>query len=59
MIQFYLDGNLYDNPHNWENLTDRLFYSEDIAGYVNELSGSVDFFGGAYTYLRGFYKWNM
>jgi len=52
MIRFYLDGTLYDNPNKWETLTDRLYYSEDVSGYVNELNGGVDFYGGAYQYLR-------
>lgn len=52
MIQIYLDGTLYENPNGWENLQDRVFYSEDISGYVNELAGNLIFYGGAYAYLR-------
>ncbi len=52
MIQFYLDGSLYENPHNWEELSDRIYYSDEVSGYVNELDGGVTFFGGAYAYLR-------
>lgn len=52
-MKFYLDGTLYDNPNGWESLTERIFYEEGISGYLTELSGSVSFYGGAYTYLLG------
>lgn len=52
MIQFYLDGTLYDNPNGWETLVDRIYYSEDVSGYLRELNGSLTFYGAAYEYLR-------
>lgn len=52
MIQFYLDGTLYESPNNYETLTDRIYYSKDVSGYIRELNGSIDFYGGAYVYLR-------
>lgn len=50
-MKIYLDGTLYDNPHLWENLQERLYFSDVIGGYHLELNGSVDFYGGAYEYL--------
>lgn len=51
-MKFYLDGTLYENPINWETLQERLYLSEVIGGYATEITGSVDWYGGAFTYLR-------
>lgn len=52
MIQFYLDGKLFENPHKWQELSDRFYYSDEVSGYIKELDGNVDFYGSAYQYLR-------
>jgi hypothetical protein len=50
-MKFYLDNTLYDNPHGWETLNERLYYADGINGYLTEINGTILFFGGAYTYL--------
>lgn len=51
-MKFYIDGQLYDNPKGWEALSERLYYAEGIEGYLTEITGTLDFYGGAFTYLR-------
>lgn len=55
-MKIYLDGTEYENPNMWETLQERLYFSDVIGGYLLELSGSVDFYGGAYTYLYSLFN---
>lgn len=55
-MKIYLDGTEYDNPNLWETLQERLYFSDVIGGYLLELSGSVDFYGAAYTYLYNLFN---
>ena len=56
MIQFYLDNTLFDNPNNWEELTESISYSSEVSGYIIEIKGGVNFYGGAYAYLRSVFE---
>jgi hypothetical protein len=54
-MKFYLDGTEYENPHMWETLQERFYLSDVIGGYLLEVTGSVEWGGGAYQYLRGLF----
>lgn len=54
-MKFYLDGTEYENPHMWETLQERFYLSDVIGGYLLEITGSVEWGGGAYQYLRGLF----
>lgn len=46
-MRFYLDGIEYENPHLWETLQERFYFSDVIGGYLLEVTGSVEWNGGA------------
>lgn len=52
MLRVKLDGNVYEEPIGIDELSDRLFYNEELAMYLDQLDGDVGFIGDAYTYLR-------
>jgi len=54
-MRFYLDGAEYENPHLWETLQERFYFSDVIGGYLLEVTGSVEWNGGAYAYLRSLF----
>lgn len=54
-MRFYLDGTEYENPHLWETLQERFYFSDVIGGYLLEVTGSVEWNGGAYAYLRSLF----
>lgn len=53
MIQFELGGNLYEDPQNWQEVSERVYFSPDVLGYLYEVNGTLLFSGSAYQYLRG------
>lgn len=53
MIQFEIDGNSYSDPENWQDVSERVYFSPDVLGYLYEVNGTLLFSGDAYNYLRG------
>jgi len=54
-MKFYLDGTEYENPYLWETLKERVYFTDVVGGYLTEISGTVEWFGGAFSYLRGLF----
>jgi hypothetical protein len=59
MLSVYLDGQLFDEPIGLDALQDRIFYNDELAMYLNQLDGDVQFIGDGYNYLRGIFKDNI
>lgn len=53
MFEFYIDGQLFNDPIDLNALNDRLFYNEELAIYLDQLDGDVELIGDSYNYLRG------
>ena len=41
-MKFYLDGKLYENPIGWNSISERIYYSPEITGYLKEIDGKLD-----------------
>ena len=55
MIQFEIDGNSFADPENWQDISERVYFSPDVLGYLYEVNGKLGFGSGAYAYLRGLF----
>lgn len=51
MIQFYLDGTLYDNPDGWDELRSKIKRDDNLNAVLIFQEASVEFIGDAYIYL--------
>ena len=51
MVKFYLDGNLYENPIGWEDITTKIVRNLDINALLVYQDLSLEFTGDAYAYL--------
>lgn len=52
MLNVTLDGNLVEEPIGLQDVSERIYYNEELAMYLNKLEGNVTFVGGGYEYLR-------
>lgn len=55
MIQFEINGNTFKDPNNWQELSERSYYSPEVFGYLYEINGTLSFYGDAFDYLRNLY----
>lgn len=55
MIQFEINGNTFADPQNWQDVTERSYFSPEVLGYLYEVNGTLIFYGEAYNYLRSVY----
>ena len=54
MLNIIVNGNVVNQePDGVKDLTERIYYSAELGGYLTEVSGSVAFYGNEYDYLRG------
>ena len=51
MVKFYLDGNLYENPIGWEDISTKIVRNTDINALLVYQDLSLEFTGEAYQYL--------
>ena len=51
-MKFYLDGKLYENPIGWNSISERIYYSPEITGYLKEIDGKLDWYGSAFNYFK-------
>lgn len=52
MPNFILDGQLVDDPKDIQEVSQRLYWSTALEGYIEEFTGTVFFYGDAYQYMR-------
>jgi hypothetical protein len=52
MLSILLDGNLVEEPIGLTEISERIYYNEELAMYLNKLEGEIVFVGGGYDYLR-------
>ena len=57
MLRINLDGNDFgDNINGLPELEERIFRSDELKGFLTEITGSVEVHGDAYDYVRNAYK---
>lgn len=53
MLDISINGNVVSQePDGVKDLTERLYYSTELGGYLTEVTGTVVFYGDEYEYLR-------
>ena len=55
MIQFEIDGNTFESPDNWQDVSERVYFAPEVLGYLYEVNGVLKFTGGAYQYMRNLF----
>lgn len=58
MPNFILDGQQVDEPRGIRDVNQRVYWSDALAGYIQEFQGSVFFYGSAYQYIRSAFASN-
>jgi hypothetical protein len=57
MLRINLDGQFYEGEVNGlAELEERIFRSDELKGFLTEITGSVEVFGAAYDYVRTAFK---
>ena len=59
LIEVYLDGNLVNEPIGINEVSEHLYYSEELSSYILEVDGNVTFTGDEYEYIRGIFNSNV
>ena len=59
MLETYLDGNLVNEPIGLDEVSEHLYYSEELSAYLLEVDGTVTFTGDEYTYIRNIFDTNV
>ena len=59
MLETYLDGNLVNEPIGLDEVSEHLYYSEDLSAYILEVDGNVTFTGDEYDYIRQAFDANI
>lgn len=52
MLDTYLNGNLVNEPIGLDEVSEHLYYSNELNYYVVEIDGNLTFTGDEYTYIR-------
>lgn len=59
MLDVYLDGSLVPNPIDIGEISEHLYYSNELSSYILEIDGNLTFTGSEYTYLRDIFNTNV
>lgn len=59
MLNTYLDGNLVNEPIGLDEVSEHLYYSEDLSAYILEVDGNITFTGDEYDYIRQSFDANI
>ena len=59
MLRVYLDDVLVDSGIDLQEVSEHLYYSEELSSYLLEIDGNVTFTGGEYNYLRNTFNENV
>jgi len=59
LLETYLDGNLVNEPIGLDEVSEHLYYSEELSAYLLEVDGNVVFTGDEYTYIRNIFDTNV
>ena len=59
MLDTYLNGNLVNEPIGLDEVSEHLYYSNELNYYVVEIDGNLTFTGDEYTYIRGVFDSNI
>lgn len=59
MLKVYLDGNEVNEPIGLNEISEHLYYTDDLASYVLEIDGAVTFTGSDYDYIRNLFNTNV
>lgn len=59
MLETYLDGTLVNEPIGLDEVSEHLYYSEELSAYIMEVDGSITFTGDEYTYIRDVFNSNV